>query len=104
MRRYVLFLCIFAAIGVAGPATLAQAPQAPVTVIRAGKLIDPATGQVTTNQSIVVTGNRITSVGATAEVHPGAAVHRSLPIDRHARRDGHAHAHVHGRRAGARLR
>jgi imidazolonepropionase-like amidohydrolase len=73
MRRYVLFLFIFSAIGVAGPATLAQAPQVPVTVIRAGKLIDPATGQVTINQSIVVTGNRITSVGAIAEVHPGVA-------------------------------
>jgi hypothetical protein len=47
-------------------------PRAGATGARDGdsrrQLIDPSTGQVTTNQSIVVTGNRITSVGATAEV------------------------------------
>jgi imidazolonepropionase-like amidohydrolase len=74
MRRYVLLLSVFSAIGLAGPASLAQAPSPNVTVIRAGKLIDPATGEIRTDQSIVVTGNRITSVAATAEVPPGAAV------------------------------
>src|SRR5690349_12730653 len=42
-----------------------QAP-APVTAIRAGRLLDPETGTIRANQIIVVQGNRIREVGAAA--------------------------------------
>ena len=43
-------------------------------VIRAGRLLDPATGAVTTNQTIRVRGTRIVSVGAPVATPPGATV------------------------------
>ncbi len=48
----------------------------PVTVIKAGRLIDVATGRVRTDQVIVVQGGRISAVGAagTTVVPAGAAV------------------------------
>jgi imidazolonepropionase-like amidohydrolase len=47
-----------------------------VTVIRAGKLVDVVTGTVLMDQTIVITGERITSVGpsASAQVPAGAKV------------------------------
>ena len=49
---------------------------APVTVIKAGKLIDVATGRVRNDQVIVVQGGKISAVGpaGTTEVPPGATV------------------------------
>jgi imidazolonepropionase-like amidohydrolase len=58
-------------------AGLAQTPaRAPVTVIRAGALIDGSSGSVRRDQAIVVRGNRIESVGAfsQAAVPAGAVV------------------------------
>ena len=49
-----------------GVATGAEPPAQPVTAIRAGVLIDGASGSPRTNQLIVVRGNRIESVGAGA--------------------------------------
>ena len=48
----------------------------PVTVIKAGKLIDVATGRVRNDQVIVVQGGKISAVGpaGTTEVPPGATV------------------------------
>ena len=48
----------------------------PVTVIKAGKLIDVATGQLRNDQVIVVQGGKISAVGAAAVtvVPPGATV------------------------------
>ncbi len=59
----------------AGAAPPAAAPE-PVTVIKAGKLIDVATGRVRTDQVIVVQGGRISAVGAAGAtvVPPGATV------------------------------
>ena len=53
----------------------AAAPD-PVTVIKAGKLIDVATGRVRTDQVIVVQGGKISAVGAAGVtiVPPGATV------------------------------
>jgi len=42
-----------------------------VTVVRAGRLIDPKTGTVLTDQAIVIEGDRIKSVGPAAEVLKG---------------------------------
>jgi imidazolonepropionase-like amidohydrolase len=57
-------------IGVHGQA---QAP-APLTAIRAGRLLDPEAGRVLTNQVIVVEGNRIRDVGPSVAIPPGAQV------------------------------
>ncbi|HUR32843.1 MAG TPA: amidohydrolase family protein [Vicinamibacterales bacterium] len=46
----------------------------PVTVVRAGRLFDPRTGTLLTNQTIVIRGDRIVDVGASPEVPAGARV------------------------------
>ena len=51
----------------------AQAP-APVTAIRAGRLIDPEAGRALTNQMILVEGMRIKEVGANVAIPAGATV------------------------------
>lgn len=53
----------------------AQTPSQPsVTAIRAGRLIDPDAGTVTTNQVILVENGRFTAVGANVAIPPGAEV------------------------------
>jgi imidazolonepropionase-like amidohydrolase len=54
----------------------AQQPAGPqkVTAIRAGRLIDPETGAVATNQIIVVEGERIRDIGSNAAIPAGAEV------------------------------
>jgi imidazolonepropionase-like amidohydrolase len=53
----------------------ANANPGAVTIIRAGNLVDPLSGQTKQNQLIVVRGNRIESVGdASSNVPPGAQV------------------------------
>ena len=77
MRR----VLILAAVGLSFvAATHAQAPAQPaqpppqVTVIRAGRLLDPEAGTVRTNQTIIVEGTRIREVGANLTTPPGAQV------------------------------
>jgi len=55
-------------------ATLAAQTPIAVTAIRAGRLIDPDTGRVATNQVILVEGNKIKEVGANVAIPPGATV------------------------------
>ena len=54
----------------------AQAPTAGSTVvaIRAGRLIDPESGTISSNQVILIEGSRITAVGPGLPVPPGATV------------------------------
>src|SRR4029079_15244655 len=54
----------------------AQQPAAPprATVIRAGRLIDPATGTAAANQTIVVQNGRITAIGSGISLTAGAQV------------------------------
>ena len=56
-----------------GTASAAAAP-APVSAIRAGKLIDVATGRVLANQIIVIRGTKIEAVGANVAIPDGAKV------------------------------
>ena len=44
----------------------------PVTVIRAGRLFDPRSGTLLTNQTIVIRGDRIVDVGASPQIPQGA--------------------------------
>src|SRR5271157_3059133 len=54
----------------------ATTPSSSITVIRAGNLIDPRSGETKRNQAIVVRGNRVESVGdaGSAAMPPGAKV------------------------------
>ena len=52
----------------------AQTPAAPITVIKAGRLIDPETGTAATNQLIIVEGEKIKAVGWNLAIPPGAKV------------------------------
>ena len=53
---------------------LASSAGAEVTVIKAGRLVDPATGRVDTGQVIVVEDGKVKAVGAGLEAPAGAAV------------------------------
>jgi imidazolonepropionase-like amidohydrolase len=78
-RRVVPFLvlALFAAgVGLAAPqASTPPAAKPPaVTVIKAGRLLDPDAGTVAVNQTIVIEGERIKAVGANLAVPAGATV------------------------------
>jgi imidazolonepropionase-like amidohydrolase len=47
---------------------------APITAIKAGRLIDPETGTATNNQIILIEGERIKAVGANLSIPSGATV------------------------------
>lgn len=74
-----LLLGFLAPVSRAAPQAAQQSkPQAaaptPVTAIKAGKLVDPQTGTVATNQVILVEGKRIKAVGGNLEIPSGATV------------------------------
>ncbi len=78
MFRRIGVLCLLTAVLTAGVA-MAQRPQQPtgpqpITVIKAGKLLDPETGTVATDQVIIVEGERIKAVGANLAIPAGATV------------------------------
>src|ERR1041384_4875431 len=52
----------------------AQAPGSQVIAIKAGKLIDPESGTTSTNQVILVQGEKITAVGQNLTIPAGATV------------------------------
>src|SRR5574338_1296045 len=54
------------------PATAQTA--VPIIVVKAGRLIDPETATVTTNQIILIEGERIKAVGANVAIPTGATV------------------------------
>ena len=47
---------------------------APITAIRAGRIVDPATGTAATNQVILVQGGRFTAIGPNVAIPAGATV------------------------------
>ncbi len=65
---------LFYVLATVGVVAQQPAPAAPVTAIRAGRLIDPDSGRVLTNQIILVEGNRFREVGASVAIPPGAQV------------------------------
>ena len=52
----------------------AQASAAQTVAVRAGRMLDPRTGTMLTNQVIVIRGDRITDVGPNAQIPAGARV------------------------------
>jgi imidazolonepropionase-like amidohydrolase len=67
MKRQLFALVIVAA--------CAAGAFAQTTAIRAGRLVDPETGQASTNQVILVEGGKIKAVGAGVEIPRGAQVY-----------------------------
>src|SRR5438093_11447898 len=71
MRR-VAFSFVLCAL--AGVTLAAQQPAAPVTAIRAGRLLDAEAGRILTNQVILVEGTRFRDVGPNVAIPAGARV------------------------------
>jgi imidazolonepropionase-like amidohydrolase len=67
------WLLVIVACLLLGGAVRAQAP-APITAIRAGRLLDPEAGRILTNQIILVEGTRIRDVGPNVAIPAGAQV------------------------------
>jgi len=68
---------IAALVGLLGEVLAGQSPAqppAPVTAIRAGRLLDPETARILANQVIVVEGTRIREVGPNLAIPAGARV------------------------------
>jgi imidazolonepropionase-like amidohydrolase len=72
--------------------SFASVTRAQPTVIRAGRVIDPATGAVSVNQAIVVEGERIVSIGAPAALPRDA---RIIDLSRYTLLPGFIDGHVH---------
>jgi imidazolonepropionase-like amidohydrolase len=74
LKRLAAALCL-SLVGLFAAAPAAQQPApSPLTVIRAGRLLDPDGGRILANQIIVVDGNRIRDVGPNLAIPPGAQV------------------------------
>src|SRR5262245_20502544 len=68
--RYLLSILVLSSIGIDAQS---QTP-APLTAIRAGRLLDPEAGRILTNQIILVEGTRIRDVGPNVAIPAGAQV------------------------------
>jgi imidazolonepropionase-like amidohydrolase len=71
MRR---FACSLVVCALAGAAPSGQTPIAPLTAIRAGRLVDPETGRVLSNQVILIEGNKFRDIGPNVAIPAGAQV------------------------------
>jgi len=72
MKTRTALLC-FLLVGLTAGLSIAQ-KNSPVTVIKAGRIIDPDTGTAASNQVIIVEGEKITGVGPNLAIPPGAQV------------------------------
>jgi predicted amidohydrolase YtcJ len=68
---FLAFVCFNALPAAQAPVTQAAAP---VTAIRAGRLLDPDAGAIRANQIILIQGNRIREVGPNVAIPAGAQV------------------------------
>ena len=77
MFKRVLIATVFvAAVGVCVDAQRGAPPPGPqrLTAVRAGRLVDPETGTTTTNQIVLVEGERIKEIGPNVVIPPGTDV------------------------------
>ncbi|HEV2665570.1 MAG TPA: amidohydrolase family protein [Blastocatellia bacterium] len=75
MNKRVGMFCLLWAVLLAGVIAAQPSSQtAPVTVIKAGRLIDPETGTAAANQVIIIEGEKIKAVGAELAIPAGATV------------------------------
>ena len=75
-----------------GSLILAIPSSAQLTVIRAGRVIDPETGKIGTNQTIIVEGRDIKEVGANLKIPAGATV---IDLSKFTVMPGMMDAHAH---------
>jgi imidazolonepropionase-like amidohydrolase len=66
-------LCLYSILVFAAVTAMAQAT-APITAVKAGRLIDPETASATSNQVILIEGERIKAVGANLTIPAGATI------------------------------
>jgi imidazolonepropionase-like amidohydrolase len=75
MRKGMAVLCLILMVSSAEIAIAqSQSRTAPITAIKAGRLIDPEAGTAATNQIILIEGERITAVGPNLAIPTGATV------------------------------
>jgi imidazolonepropionase-like amidohydrolase len=74
LRRLGGALGLASAIAGSAAAQAPAPPPAPVSVIRAGRLLDPESGTIATNQMILVENRKITAIGPRVDVPKGATV------------------------------
>jgi imidazolonepropionase-like amidohydrolase len=72
--RIFMFLLFLVLTLITAGVAQSQTPAIPVTVIKAGHLIDPETGTAATNQVIIIEGEKIKAVGANLPIPAGAKV------------------------------
>ena len=94
MRAKVILsvLLLTTVICVLTPALEAAQPQAGVTAIRAGRLVDPDAGTAATDQVILIAGGRITAVGRDVAIPSGASV---IDLSKDTVMPGLVDAHTH---------
>ena len=73
-KRMVTFCLLLLALLASAAAGQAPAQSAPITAIKAGRLIDPETGTAAANQVIIIEGEKIKAVGAELAIPAGATV------------------------------
>ena len=74
MRFITEALCLSLLVSALAISIAGQTSPAPITAIKAGRLIDPETATVTSNQVIIVEGEKIKAVGANLSIPAGATV------------------------------
>jgi len=74
MRFITEALCLSLLLSALAISIAGQTSPAPITAIKAGRLIDPETATVTSNQIIIVEGEKIKAVGANLSIPAGATV------------------------------
>src|SRR5690349_10261023 len=96
MRRRLSFGMLFVLFGTLFTATFAWSQaQAPVTTaVRAGRLFDPKSGDLLTNQVVLIQGEKITQVGPVASVAIPAGA-RVIDLSRATVLPGLIDGHVH---------
>ncbi len=74
-KSMALFLILAALLALPAAAQQAEKPASPqITAIKAGKLVDPETGQTAANQIILVEGKTIKEIGGSVKIPAGAKV------------------------------
>ncbi|HEY8227789.1 MAG TPA: amidohydrolase family protein [Pyrinomonadaceae bacterium] len=68
------FLVILTLLLTVSPTSKGQSPSPSIIAIKAGRLIDPETGSASSNQVIIVEGEKIKEVGANLSIPAGATV------------------------------
>ena len=75
MRVVIRTFCLALVFGLIAVAQVeAQTAPTPITVIKAGRLIDPETGTATTDQVIIIEGEKIKAIGSDLAIPAGATV------------------------------